>query len=114
MVASMLSPKHTIKTEKIGKRSWRVIEPFYEVPVGFVSNGADVPRPVWFFLDPAGEAFEASVEHDYELTIDTTRFKMSSHRKFKERLLQYEVAPWKAYVAFSTVCAYWFIKGLIK
>lgn len=44
-----------LKTEKIGRRRWRVLENFRHVPSGFEFDGASVPRIFWAFLDPASE-----------------------------------------------------------
>lgn len=99
---------------KIAKRKWKLNEPFYGIPAGFVTDGASVPRPLWWFIDPAGEAFEAAIVHDFKLTIDTSKFKIESHRAFKNILIAYDVKVWKAYLAYWAVCIYWFGKGLIK
>lgn len=109
----MSSSKPFIKTEKIGKRSWRVTEPFLRVPAGFISDGASVPRPLWWFLDPAGEAFEAAVVHDYRIPRDPSKYKIESHKEFRRILIAYNVKPWKAWIAFFVVCLYWLFKGFL-
>lgn len=99
---------------KIGKRKWRLNSRFINVPARFETDGARVPRLLWAFLDPAGEAFESAIVHDYNITIDKSKFKMNSHKVFKDMLIQYDVRIWKAYIAYWFVCAYWLLKGLIK
>ena len=103
-----------IKVHKIGKREWLVLEDFSGVPAGFISNGASVPRLLWWFLDPATEAFEAAVLHDYALTLDGSKYKMQAHKSFKSTMINYNVKVWKAYIAYWFVCTYWFIKGSLK
>lgn len=88
-----------IKTEKIGKRRWRLVEPFRGVPAGFETDGASVPRLFWWFMDPASEAFEASVIHDHALR----RKNPAAHRMFYRTLLEYRVPKWRALIAFSAV-----------
>ena len=58
-----------LKVRKQGRNSWVVLEdwttPYGIVPKGFVTNGTNVPRYLWWFVHPAGILFEASVLHDY-------------------------------------------------
>lgn len=95
---------------KIAKRQWRLNAPFLGVPAGFISDGASVPRLLWAFLDPAGEAFEAAIVHDYRITIDESKYKFESHRAFRNIMLGYGVTKWKAYAAYYAVCLYWIYK----
>lgn len=99
---------------KIAKRQWRLNAPFLGVPTGFISDGASVPRLLWWFIDPAGEAFEAAIVHDYRLPLDKSKYKIESHRVFRSVMINYNVKVWKAYIAYWVVCAYWFIKGTFK
>lgn len=101
------------KTIKIGKREWQLLEGFKQVPAGFKTNGASVPRIFWWFLDPATEAFEAAVLHDYDLTQDKSKFKMESHNAFYENLVSYNVAKYKALPAYLGVVMYHVIKGVM-
>lgn len=107
----MLQRPFTVKT---GKREWRLTSPFHHVPRNFLTNGASVPRLFWWFLDPAGEAFEAAIIHDYDLFLDKTRFKFKSHKAFKDNLLLYNVPWYKAYPAYGAVVVFHLIKGLFK
>ena len=54
---------------KVGKHRWKVVQdwhtPFGVVPAGFSSDGASIPRPLWWFSHPGAEFFEASIFHDY-------------------------------------------------
>lgn len=62
--------------EMLGHYKWRVYEPFrfylsedkndvIEVPVGFVTDLATVPRIFWSLLPPDGEYAKAAIIHDY-------------------------------------------------
>ena len=70
-----------------------------EVPVGFISDGASVPRMLWNLYPPFGEYLEAAVVHDLfcvlghngESPID---FKMAA-KVFKEAMAVCGVSRWK-------------------
>ncbi len=61
--------------EKIGPNKWRLHAPFeyriegsttlIEVPVGFVTDFASIPKAFWSILPPAGRYAAAAVIHDY-------------------------------------------------
>lgn len=93
-------------TKKVGKRKWELIEdwqtPYGVVPKEFTSNGANVPRFLWWFLDPATEAFEASVLHDYfyDHAIQT---KAHADQVFYQTLRTYGVSEHKAQTAYWAV-----------
>lgn len=100
----------TIKTEKIGKRKWKLIEPFGPVPSGFVFDGASVPRIFWWFMDPATDAFEASCIHDYYLSINNR----TAHQEFYLALLAYRVNKFRSFVAYVFVSVYHKLKKAFK
>lgn len=95
-------PLPVIKTEKIGKRKWVLLEPFGPVPSGFTFDGASVPRILWWYMDPATEAFEASCIHDYLLSIGSKQ----AHFEFYQALLAYRVPKVRAFIAYMSVCIY--------
>lgn len=90
---------YPIKTEKIGKRRWRLLEPWRDIPAGFESDGASVPRFFWWFMDPATEAFEAAIIHDHALRAK----KPYAHQLFYNALIEYQVPKWRALIAFVAV-----------
>jgi hypothetical protein len=100
----------TIKVEKIGKRQWKLLEDFRFVPAGFVTNGASVPRILWWFLDPATEAFEAAVIHDWALSVSAPK----PHLLFLNTLKIHRVPWYKRYPAYWGVVVYDKLKGFIK
>lgn len=95
-----------LRVVKIGPHAWRLLEdfanPYQVVPAGFVFDGASVPRMLWSFLDPAGEAFEAACVHDYfyETGLKTKEF---ADKAFKLMLILYGVNERKAEVAYRAV-----------
>lgn len=62
---------------KIGKRKWKLHSPFryyvgeegsdefIDVEIGFITDFASVPRPLWTIFPPDGEYTAAAVVHDY-------------------------------------------------
>lgn len=98
-----------LKVTKITKNTWEVIEdwhtPFITVPKGFRSDGASVPRPLWWFLSPAGELFEAAILHDYLYNITWT-IKRNADNAFRDTALSYGANKFKVYLAHKAVCRF--------
>lgn len=92
-----------LKVTKIGARSWRVLEdwvtPFGIIPKNAISNGANVPRWLWWFMSPAGILFEASIFHDYYLSkaIETKKYADTA---FKNIALDFGASKFKAQAAY--------------
>lgn len=69
--------KSQFTATKVGRRNWVVAQdlvyvaslPHYElhicVPVGFKTDLASIPRPLWFIVPPDGSYTPAAVVHDY-------------------------------------------------
>lgn len=61
-----------LQVRKQGRNSWILTEdwhtPYGIIPKGFTSNGASIPRLLWWFIPPAGILFEAAIIHDYYYT----------------------------------------------
>lgn len=54
-----------------GKRLWKVVQPFrfqgsrcIEVPVGFITDFASVPRIFWNLFSPTGSHMNSALVHD--------------------------------------------------
>jgi hypothetical protein len=67
-----------ISPKDLKKGLWEVTQPFrYEtdggqvltVPVGFVTDGASVPRPLWWFLPAWGVYQAGAVLHDWAISL---------------------------------------------
>lgn len=95
-----------IPLEKVrdGKSTWwRVLEPVmcedrdgcvYTIPVGFVSNFASVPRPLYLFFAPHGTSAIPSVKHDFRYIhlvgigrLGYTRARTEADRQYRLDLL---------------------------
>ena len=69
MTATLTSELKMTKMPLGEWRMWRLDEPLsYQgitVPKGFTSDGASVPRPLWWFLPTWGRYSSAAIVHDY-------------------------------------------------
>ena len=71
------SPMNVVSTTTLlpdhwlGRVRYRLITsvsvPPYDVPEGFVTDGASVPRIFWSVFPPVGRYFVAAIVHDYAL-----------------------------------------------
>lgn len=98
----------TIKTEKIGKRTWVILEQFGPVEPGFITDGASVPRLFWWIASPCTDAFEAAVLHDWRLFNEMS----NPHWLFFVDLLRYGVPKWRAYLLYLAVKFWFALKGM--
>lgn len=86
----------------------------YTLPAGFMSDGASVPRPLWWFLPPWGDRSTiAALFHDWltELVIAGNpargaETRADCDRLFRECLIDLGVSAWRAWLAWSGVRAY--------
>lgn len=77
------------------KRTFRLLAPFcyvssrgrIVVPAGFVTDGASIPRALWFALDPFGPWFESAVIHDFLYSeLNETFTRAEADEIFKEAM----------------------------
>lgn len=83
--------------EKIGPRLWRTYREFYycvgakdskeriDVPVGFKTDFASIPRLFWLFLPPDGQYTQAAVLHDF-LCVSKRYSKLRTSEIFHEAM----------------------------
>lgn len=84
------------------------------VPVGFLTDGAKIPRAFWFWASPIGKHAQSAILHDYlceYLTIQVDGNPTKITRKeadaiFKESLLILGVSKFKANLMYLGVSAY--------
>ena len=58
-----------------------------EVPAGFLTDGASIPRAFWSVLDPLGPYFPAAIVHDYLYSAENHRFtRRQADMIFKEAM----------------------------
>lgn len=65
-----------------------------EVPEGFVTDGASIPRIFWSILGPFGSYLKAAVIHDYLYSANNTTFtRKQADLIFKEAMFN-DGVPW--------------------
>lgn len=92
--------------ERMGASGWRLLEawptPYGMVPAGFATDGASVPRWLWWYARPDGSLFEAAIIHDwhYQNAIHT---KKAADAAFFNTARAFGVGPIKARLAWAAV-----------
>ncbi|EJM0852372.1 DUF1353 domain-containing protein [Salmonella enterica] len=92
---------------------WRVYEPFefylsddnsdvIEVPAGFVTDLATIPRIFWAFMPPDGKYAKAAIIHDY-LYDNALRTKQEADRIFLDGMTVLGVPQWKRIIMYYAV-----------
>lgn len=81
------------------------------IPASYYWDGASVPRAVWWFMPPAGEAFYPSLVHDYlyEYGYTLSISKKEADLIFKQLCKDYQVGGVRRYLAHKAVS--WFGRG---
>ena len=56
-----------LKLTPCGKHGYKLLEPYLDIPAGFVTDGASIPRLFWFICYPFDSRYiEEFVRHDFE------------------------------------------------
>ncbi len=84
------------------------------VPVGFETDGASVPRILWWLFNPMGIYAKAAVLHDYRLTeFDSHKgvkgysiLRKAADVEFRDYMIELGVGKWRAYPMFWAVRAF--------
>ncbi len=75
----------------------------YIVPVGFITDFASVPRPLWWFVSPTDKTvIRASLLHDY-LYRTGSRSRKEADYLFYLKLLEDGTPKWKAWIMYQAV-----------
>ncbi|EGA2768707.1 DUF1353 domain-containing protein [Salmonella enterica] len=99
--------------EMLGHYNWRVYEPFafylsddesdvIEVPTGFITDLATVPRIFWILLPPDGKYAKAAIIHDY-LYGNALRTKKEADLIFLDGMTVLGVSRWKRTIMYWAV-----------
>ena len=82
----------------------------FEIPAGFVTDGASIPAPLWPVLPPFGRYLRAAVLHDYMLSLGMLREDADKH--FYDQMRLDGVGEWRSLLIFKAVRAYSVLRGL--
>ncbi|EGV2045572.1 DUF1353 domain-containing protein [Salmonella enterica] len=99
--------------EMLGHYLWRVHEPFtfylsddnsdvIEVPAGFVTDLATIPRIFWSLMPPDGKYAKAAIIHDY-LYDNALRTKREADLIFLDGMTVLGVPRWKRTIMYYAV-----------
>ncbi len=90
---------------------WRVVEPVeidgVLIPKGFVTDGASVPRMLWWLFPPTGRYMEAALLHDYLLQEHPRYY---ADHQFLSSMTRLGVAKWRRQVMFYAVRIFGILK----
>ena len=91
MIVEILLPTTTFE-----KTRYKLEQPLelvgIKVPAGFITDGASVPRALWWLFPPTGRYFQAAVVHDYLLSLGFKWGVALAH--FRKALQESGVKPW--------------------
>jgi hypothetical protein len=73
-----------------------------DVPIGFMTDFASIPRPLWIILPRWGKYGNAAVIHDY-CYWDQSRSRLESDTIFREAMGILEVPKWKIRAMYYSV-----------
>ena len=104
LVVSPLADGRTWVTRKefgydVGKEG---SEDSIDVPIGFMTDFASIPRPLWIILPRWGKYGNAAVIHDY-CYWDQSRSRLESDRIFHEAMGVLQVPKWKIRAMYCSV-----------
>ncbi|EAS5299210.1 DUF1353 domain-containing protein [Salmonella enterica] len=99
--------------EMLGHYEWRVHEPFafylsndnsdvIEVPAGFITDLATIPRIFWSLMPPDGKYAKAAIIHDY-LYDNALRTKKEADLIFLDGMTVLGVPRWKRMIMYYAV-----------
>ncbi|EAV4234148.1 DUF1353 domain-containing protein [Salmonella enterica subsp. enterica] len=99
--------------EMLGHYEWRVHEPFafylsndnsdvIDVPAGFVTDLATIPRIFWSLMPPDGKYAKAAIIHDY-LYDNALRTKKEADLIFLDGMTVLGVPRWKRTIMYYAV-----------
>lgn len=91
----------------LGRVRYRLLEDLlvagYNVPAGFITDGASVPRGLWNLFPPIGRYLVAAIVHDHAL--ESGRGWTISNLLFDETLRSLEIRGWRRALMVAAVRA---------
>lgn len=96
---------------------WRLAEPVIicdqHIPKGFTTDGASVPRLLWWLFPPHGRYMAAAVLHDYLLNAPKVP-RAKADQVFLEAMRSMGVAHWRRLTMFMAVRFWGIVKGVFN
>lgn len=111
MIVELFLPRGLLEPTR-----YRLCEPLslagVDVPEGFVTDGASVPRLLWWLFPPTGRYFLAAVVHDWLLEQGTPW--PVANRVFHKALEEQGVPVWVSTLMFAAVTVHGWRRMLEK
>ena len=109
---------HEIDIKRIGARRAVVLSDItlfgVEIPEGFETDGASVPRLFWFTISPYTRAMYAAIAHDFQLSVDGKNAKRRKRidQMFYFNLRDSGINPIRSYAAYLGVRIWsqWYVR----
>jgi len=109
---------HEIDIKRIGARRAVVLRDVnlfgVDIPEGFETDGASVPRLFWFIISPYTEALYAAIAHDFQLSVDGKNAKRRKRidQMFYFNLRDSGINPIRSYAAYFGVRIWsrWYVR----
>ena len=76
----------------------------YEIPKGFTTDGATVPRVFWVLFPPVGKYLKAAILHDWML--DSNYGWKIANKEFNSMLKKLDIAWWRRMLMVGSVKIY--------
>jgi hypothetical protein len=112
-----LSLVHIPASHWTERTRWRLAEPVMvcgqRIPEGFTTDGASVPRLLWWLFPPHGRYMAAAVLHDYLLRMPQLR-RAEADRQFLQVMRQMGVARWRRLAMFAAVRLWGSVKEVLR
>ena len=97
-------------------RQWRLVEDFvyrgWRIPAGFITDGASVPRILYWLFEPTGVLFIPAILHDYLYATKLVPRSMAD-RMFRENVIK-ESNVIAGYLAWVGVRLFGWIPWMLK
>ena len=85
---------------------WQLAEPIEIfgtcIPEGFITDGASVPRLLWWLFPPHGRYMAAAVLHDFLLQ-ESSISRQQADAAFLEAMQKMGVTPWRRWIMYVAV-----------
>ena len=124
---SFVKDYDVLEVRKIYARRWQLLRPikyidihngemiYINVPEGFITDFASVPRPFWIFTPPDGKYTLASVVHDYLCIHPEIMKRKAADELFMKIAKQSGVNKFTSYIMFAAIRFYrGFIEKLVS
>lgn len=99
------------------RTKYRVAKPFliigYQIPNGFITDGASVPRLLWWLFNPMGRYAKAAILHDWLLK-QRKYGRKDADFLFRAAMRDLGVIAWRRWTMWAAVRLFGIVKDSVK